>query len=185
MNVVDIVMTFVFLGLFSVGFFAGLGRVVAGLLALYAGLVAATIFARPLGGVLARALWPMSPWIGTVAAFVLVAVCVGGGILYVLLWSFRVGWLRSRSLGSYRGGVLGMVAGIVLSVVLSVGVVTSAVQVLDWSAYYLAQGGQGAWLVRHVNDSVIAASTRRLAPHLYAVVAAWTPGADASILKPN
>ncbi|MBX5444792.1 CvpA family protein [Sphaerobacter sp.] len=185
MNVVDIVMTFVFLGVFTLGFFAGPARAVIGLVALYGGLVAASVFYQPLGRTLTDLFWPMSPWIGAVTAFILLVAVVGGALLYVLLWSFRVSRLRSRFASNDHGGRLGMVVVVLVSVVISATVVTTAIQLADWSVQNLPEGDRRAAVTRHLNGSVIAGSTRRLTPHLYTAVVSWTPVADAPILRPD
>lgn len=78
-----------------------------------------------------------------------------------------------------------MVVVVLVSVVISATVVTTAIQLADWSVQNLPEGDRRAAVTRHLNGSVIAGSTRRLTPHLYTAVVSWTPVADAPILRPD
>lgn len=184
MNLVDLVVTVVFLVVFTAGFFAGLWRSFVSILSVYFGLVAGAVFYQPIGAALSAALPPMSDTTGDVIAFLLVVFGLGGATLYALLRSFRVASLRTRGAGTTRhGGVIAMCIVVMLAGVLAVTAVTTLVQISDWTIGELPAGASPGWIARQLATSTLASSTREVSPILYDVVAFWAPG-EAPILRP-
>ena len=181
----DIALVVVFLLVFTACFFAGFSRCLVALVALFLGLVAASIFYNPLSSAMTAAAPSLNEWIADVVSFFAITLVVGGIALYLMLWSFRVSALRTRRVLEWRGGIFGLAGVAITSVFLSVVVVTTVVQVSDWTVnQFPADQGTSVGVRKSLHGSVVAASAIQLAPYLYDAVGAWVPGGPPSILKP-
>ena len=185
MNVVDIVVVVVFLAVFTASFFAGFSRSVVAAVAVFLGLVGAAIFYRPVSSALTAAAPSLNDWIGDVVSFFGIAAIVAVIALSLTLWSFRASALRTRRVLEWRGGMFGLAGVAILSVFLGVVVVTTVVQVTDWTVHQLpADQGTTVSVRQDLHGSVLAASAMHLSPYLYDAVGAWVPGGPPLILKP-
>ena len=185
MNLVDIAVVVVFLVVFTACFFAGLSRSLVVLVSLFLGLVAASIFYGPLATTLVAAAPAMNDWTADAVSFFAVTLVVGAIALYLILWSFRVTALRTRHALEWRGGLFGLVGLALLSVFLAVVVVTTVVQVSDWTVSQFPVDQSVTVGARNtLHTSVLAASAMHLTPYLYDAVGAWVPGGPPPILKP-
>ena len=185
MNLVDIAVAVVFLAVFTASFFAGFSRSVVVLVSLFLGLVSAGIFYGSLATALLAAAPSMSDWTADVVSFFVITLVVGVIALYLILWSFRVTALRTRHALEWRGGLFGLVGLAVLSVFMAVVVVTTVVQVSDWTVNQFPVDQSVTVGARNtLHTSVLAASAMHLSPYLYDAVGAWVPGGPPPILKP-
>lgn len=185
MNVFDLAIVVLFLVVFTVGFFSGFSRLVVALISLFLGLVSASIGYGGFAAVLMGAAPSMTDWTADVASFFVVTLIIGGLVFYAILWSFRVTALRTRHLLEWRGGTWGLIGLALLSVVLAVVVVTTAVQVSDWTVSQFPPSQNVTIAVRSsLQESILAANAMRLSPYLYDAVGAWVPGGPPPILKP-
>ena len=69
MNTVDVVIVGAFLGIFTMAFFAGIRRSVAGLIAQVVAVIAAAIFYKAVGVTLTHLFIPIDPVIARLVAF--------------------------------------------------------------------------------------------------------------------
>lgn len=184
MNVVDAILLVVFLIVFSLGFYAGLGRLVAGFVALLGGLIVAGIFYQSVAGQLSPFLGSPADWISDVVAFLLILFVVCGALLYSLLWSFRITPLRTRRVLEMRGGFPAIFIVALLAVVLGFAIVTTLVQVSDWSVTQMDVSGTRVTMGQQLDESVLARGSRRLTPYLCDATGAWMPGGEPPILRP-
>ncbi len=184
MNILDIVVIVVFLGVFTAAFFAGVARSLAGLAALIAATIVAAIFYETIGTVLSRWLIPIDPVIANFGAFVLLMLGAGIGVDYLLLRSFRITKLRTHMSLEFRGGVTGILGLIVLSAVLSVGMVTVLTQSSNNTVRQLPAGWGTVWLQHEYHGSILAGQVMRVSPYVFDSVDAITPGIVPAILEP-
>jgi len=185
MNLIDIAVVVLFLAVFTACFFSGFSRAVVIMVAMFLGLVAAGIFYGPLSSVLTAAAPSMTDWTADVTSFFAVALIVGFISLYLILWSFRATALRTRRVLEFRGGLIGLVGLSLMSVLLALVVVTTVVQVSDWTVNQFPVDQRTTMGARNsLYTSVLAASALHLSPYLYDAVGAWVPGGPPPILKP-
>lgn len=85
MNMVDVVVVLVFLGIFTAGFFAGLGRALAACVAVFIGLLAAGIFYPDIADALEGLVPGLAPWAAEFVAFLITFAIMGAAALYALL----------------------------------------------------------------------------------------------------
>ncbi|HEX7102066.1 MAG TPA: CvpA family protein [Nitrolancea sp.] len=185
MNTLDICIMVVFLGTFTLAFFAGIGRSAAGLIALVIATVAAAIFYKAVGTIMTHLFIPIDPVIAQLAAFLLLLLVAGVGIDYILLRSFRLSRLRTRLALELSGGVPGIIALALLSVVLAGLLVAVLTQVSDSTVRDLPDGWGTEWLNNEFDDSPLAEQTLKLSPYIYRPVNIITPGFAPSILAPR
>lgn len=185
MNTIDVCLLVVFLGVFTLAFFAGIGRSVAGLIALVVATVVAAIFYKAVATILTHLFVPVDPVIARLAAFLLLLLVAGVGVDYVLLRSFRVSRLRTRLSLELSGGVPGIIALALLSAVLAGLMVTVLTQVSDNTVRDLPDGWGTEWLNKEYDGSPLAEQTLRLSPYLYRPISFISPGFDPTILEPS
>lgn len=184
MNLVDVATVVIFIGVFAGAFFAGFGRSLASLVALGAGLLAASAAYDQLGDQIARLLSPMSGQTADLLAFVLLMALVAAGTLLILLRSFAVSRLRTRLTLDMRGGLVSNVCVVLLAGVLSAFVVVVVVQICARTVWDLPTGGAVVTLRHDFAGSPMAREALRGAPYLYNGVTRVLPGAGPEILVP-
>ncbi len=184
MNILDIVVIVVFLGVFTAAFFAGVARSLAGLGSLVAATIVAAIFYGTIGTVLSRWLIPIDPVIANFGAFLLLMLGAGIGIDYLLLRSFRISKLRTHMSLEFRGGVTGILGLVVLSALLSVVMVTVLTQSSNNTVQQLPYGWGTTWMRNEYDESILTAQVMRLSPYVFDSVDAVTPGIVPAILQP-
>jgi uncharacterized membrane protein required for colicin V production len=185
MNTIDVCILVVFLGVFTLAFFAGIGRSVAGLFSLMIATVAAAIFYKALGTTMTHLFIPIDPVIARLAAFLLLLLVAGIGVDYVLLRSFRVSRLRTRLSLELSGGVPGIIALSLISVILAGLLVVVLTQVSNSTVHDLPDGWGTEWLNNEYDGSTLAGQTLKLSPYIYRPIDIITPGFDPSILEPQ
>jgi uncharacterized membrane protein required for colicin V production len=184
LNTIDVAIVIVFLAVFTLAFFAGIGRSVAGLVSLVIATVAAAIFYRAVGATLTHLFIPIDSVIARLAAFLLLLLVAGVGVDYILLRSFRVSRLRTRLSLELSGGVRGIIALAVVSVVLAGLLVIVLTQVSNNTVRDLPDGWGTVWLNSEYDGSPLAEQTLRLAPYIYRPINLITPGFAPTILEP-
>ena len=184
MNTIDIVVVVVFLGAFTMAFFAGIGRSVAGLLSLVIAIVAAAIFYKAVGVTLTHVFIPIDGVIARFAAFLILLLAAGVGADYLILRSFRISRLRSHRSLELRGGVVGIMALAIVSLILAALIVTVLTQVSNNTVQQLPDGWGTTWLVEEYDGSTLTEQVLRLSPYLYRPIDTITPGLVPSILQP-
>lgn len=184
MNTIDIVVVVVFLGVFTMAFFAGIGRSVAGLLSLVVAVVAAAIFYKALGVTMTHLFIPIDPVIARLAAFLVLMLGAGVGADYLILRSFRVSRLRSHMSLELRGGVVGIMGLAAVSLILAAMIVTVLTQVSNNTVQQLPDGWGTTWLVDEYSGSMLTEQVLRLSPYVYRPIDTITPGLVPSILEP-
>jgi len=184
LNTIDVAIVIVFLAVFTLAFFAGIGRSVAGLVSLVIATVAAAIFYRAVGATLTHLFIPIDSVIARLAAFLLLLLVAGVGVDYILLRSFRVSRLRTRLSLELSGGVPGIIALAVVSVVLAGLLVIVLTQVSNNTVRDLPDGWGTVWLNSEYDGSPLAEQTLRLAPYIYRPINLITPGFAPTILEP-
>lgn len=184
MNWVDLVVLVIFLVVFTLGFFGGLGRALAAIIAVFVGLVSAGVFYRALGSAISGLFSTIPDWVAQLVGFFIVAIVIGAAALYALIWSFRITPLRTRRVLELRGGFPAVLFVALLSVVLAIGVITPLAQVTDWSARQIPVSGTSVTVRRELDESVLMTQALRLAPYLYDGVGSWIPGSPPTILRP-
>lgn len=185
MNTIDIFILIVFLVVFTLAFFAGIGRSVAGFVSLVIATVVAAIFYKAIGTTLTHLFIPIDPVIARLSAFLLLLLVAGVGVDYILLRSFRVSHLRTRLSLELSGGVPGIIALALLSVVLSGLLVIVLTQVSSRTVRDLPDGWGTEWLNNEYDGSSLAEQTLRLSPYIYRPINIITPGFAPSILEPE
>ena len=184
MNTVDIAVVVVFLGVFTAAFFAGIGRSVAGLVALIIAVVAAAIFYKALGITMTHLFIPIDPVIARLASFLVLLLAAGVGADYLILRSFRISRLRSHMSLELRGGVIGILALTLVSLILAAMVVTVLTQVSNNTVQQLPDAWGTNWLHAEYDGSPMADQILRLSPYVYRPIDTVTPGLVPSILQP-
>jgi uncharacterized membrane protein required for colicin V production len=185
MNTIDICILVVFLGVFTLAFFAGIGRSAAGLISLVIATIAAAIFYKAVGTIMTHLFIPIDPVIARLAAFLLLLLVAGIGVDYILLRSFRLSRLRTRLALELSGGVPGIIALALLAVVLAGLMVIVLTQVSNNTARDLPDGWGTEWLNNEFDGSPLAEQTLRLSPYIYRPINIITPGFAPSILEPQ
>jgi uncharacterized membrane protein required for colicin V production len=184
MNTVDIVIVVVFLGVFTMAFFAGIGRTVAGLIALLIAVVASAIFYKALGVTMMHLFIPMDLVIARFAAFLVLMLAAGVGADYLIMRSFRISRLRSHLSLELRGGVVGILGLTLVSLIVAALMVTILTQVSNNTVQQLPKGWGTDWLVDEYGGSNLTEQVLRLSPYIYQPINTITPGLVPSILEP-
>jgi len=185
MNTLDIAILVVFLGVFTLAFFAGIGRSIAGIISLVIATIAAGVFYKALGTTITHLFIPIDQVIARLAAFLILLLVAGVCIDYVLLRSFRVSRLRTRLSLELSGGVPGIIALALISVILAGLLVTVLTQVSNNTVHELPDGWGTEWLHHEFDGSPLAKQTLRLSPYIYRPINIITPGFAPTILEPE
>lgn len=185
MNTVDIGVVVVFLAVFTMAFFAGIGRSIAGLISLVIAVLVAAIFYKALGVTLTHLFIPIDPVIARLAAFLVLLLGAGVGIDYLILRSFRVSRLRSHLSLELRGGMLGILGLAIVSLLLGAAIVTVLTQVSNETVQQLPEGWGTTWLVSEYDGSTLSYQVLRLSPYVYRSIDRATLGVDPVILQPQ
>jgi uncharacterized membrane protein required for colicin V production len=184
MNTIDFVVVVVFLGVFTMAFFAGIGRSVAGLISLVVAVVAAAIFYKALGVTMTHVFIPIDSVIARLAAFLALMLGAGIGVDYLIIRSFRISRLRSHMSLELRGGMIGILGLTIVSLLLAAMIVTVLTQVSNNTVQQLPDGWGTAWLADEYNGSSLTEQVLRLSPYVYRPIDTITPGLVPSILQP-
>lgn len=184
MNWFDALLIVVFMGVLALGFYAGLGRSLAAIVALLVALSAGEIFVHPVAVTLSSVFSTIPRWVAELLAFVIVTVLIGVAVLYVFIRSFQVAPLRTRRVIELRGGFPAIFLVAILAVLLSLMVVTTTAQASSWTARQMPIGDARSGLARQLDNSVLAEQALRLSPYLYRAVGALNPTDRETILRP-
>ncbi|HET7037685.1 MAG TPA: hypothetical protein VFI42_18550 [Thermomicrobiaceae bacterium] len=167
MNIVDLLVILVFLGVFALAFFVGVVRSLAMLIALAVGVLGASIACGTIGGQLVSRIASMSDDMGRLIAFVILLALIVSGVYYVLMRSFSVSRLRTRITTESRGGITLSLVLVVLSAMLAVGVVTILTQASERTIVDLQPNSTVVSIDHQFRDSLLADQVRHLTPYLY------------------
>ncbi|HVB65677.1 MAG TPA: CvpA family protein [Nitrolancea sp.] len=184
MNTVDIVIVGAFLGIFTMAFFAGIGRSVAGLFALIIAVIAAAIFYKAVGVTLTHVFIPIDAVIARLVAFLVLMLAAGVSADYLIMRSFRISRLRSHLSLELRGGVLGILGLTLVSVIVAALMVTILTQVSNNTVQQLPSGWGTNWMVDEYDGSSLIGPVLRLSPYIYQPIDTITLGIEPSILQP-
>lgn len=184
MPVADILITVVFLGAYTLAFLGGLGRALAGLVALVAAMIGAALFTGPLASALRGIAPSMSSWASELMGFVVTAALLAAAATLLMLRSFQVAPVPTRRLTALRTGALGILLLSLVSFVFATGLTVATVQVAEGTIRQIPRDRFGATLNEELDESLLAPAALRLSPTLYRYTVEWLPGDPPAILQP-
>lgn len=184
MNGLDLLLTLFFGGIVALAFLGGLGRMLATVVGLYAGLVAAAFFYHPLTVAVVNLLPSLPVAMGELIMFVLLLVLFTTVLSTALARSFVVTrfphWLGP--VNNIAGGIAGLLVATVATVLLAL-VLNLATRALDQTASL-----EGSRLVLGLNNQLHGATLPplflKLAPTLLATLQPWFPRGLPPLLTP-
>lgn len=184
MNLLDLIIIVVFLGMFVLGFFVGVGRTLALLVSMLVGLVGASVFYRAIADLFVGISDQVDIAVANLVAFILLALIIAAAVDYLLMRSFRVSRLRTRLTLETRGGFPAILLVIAVAFLFSVTLVITLVQLGDRSTGELPDSSIARTLEDQFHGSILSDQALRFAPVVYHVVSTLTPGSVPEILEP-
>jgi uncharacterized membrane protein required for colicin V production len=184
MNALDVVIIGSFLAVIGIGFFSGITKVTAAILAIYFASIIAAAFYRPLSRDIAHTVPSMGTGTGNLFIFILLLFVFGGVLTY-----FFARWLGDLKLPK-RVEIFDNIGGAALGVAVSALAVTLAamllivlLQALNQTFGGDAQGSLVGSVHHQVSDSQLVPVFLRAAPYLERTISPWVPGGLPPILS--
>lgn len=183
MNVLDVVIVAVFAGVIAAGFFVGIGRALAAIVATYFATVMAATFYEPLGDLFKRAVDDINPSTASLIAFLLLFAFASIGIGYVIIRTLESMSTSNRFviLNNIGGAALGVIVAAV-TITLSVTVTVILVQALAQTTADAADGTGLATIGSLIKGSALAPVFLDMLPYVTRIVEPWFPGGLPPIL---
>lgn len=182
MNVLDFVIIAAIGGMVGFGFFVGISRVTAGLVAIYFAAIVAATFYQSVAESLERVAPSLSSSTAELLTFVILFLSMTGLFVFLIVHSLRASSLAGRFsiLDNVGGATLGIViAGV--TVALAMTVITLALQVLT-STTIGSQDGMLGMVQSQVSGSALTPVFLKLLPILTSSIRPWFPGGLPDIL---
>lgn len=186
MNVLDIIIIATICALLAIGFFAGIGRIFAGLLAVYFSTIASAAFYQQVSDLFRDRVPNMEMSTADLLAFVILF----GGLTALCFWvvthsSRTIEHRRGRFaiLDNIGGAALGIIVG-ALTIALTLSVTVILLGALNQSALATGNDETGA-LARQIQDSALVPLFLELQPTISASLQPWFPDGLPAILQPT
>ena len=186
MNALDVIIIATICSLLAIGFFAGIGRILAGLLAVYFSTIASAAFYQQMSELLRGGVSNMALATGDFLAFVLLFVLLTATFFWVVSQSIRtIEHRRGRFaiLDNIGGAALGIIVG-ALTIALTLSVTVILLGALKQSASIDGTDSAGL-LVTQIQDSTLVPLFLKLQPTISTALQPWFPDGLPAILQPT
>ena len=183
-NGLDIFIVCAFMAIIGLGFFNGITKVTAAMVAIYFGTISAATFYRPTTDMVREVMPTMSRVTGELAAFFV--LFVGFSAVFTVMLSRWMGDVRFPRriavLDNIGGAALGVVAS---GLAITLGAIALAVmlQALNSTVVISGQDPALSLLRRQIQDSSLVPHFLRMAPFFLDVISPWFPGGLPPILN--
>lgn len=183
MNVLDILILCIFVGVIATGFFVGIGRAISAIVAIYFATVMSATFYESLGEVFENVVGGINPSTANLVAFLLLFVFASVGIGFVIIRTIDSMSATNRFviLNNIGGAALGVIVAAV-TITLSITVTVILVQALAQTAAEATDGSLLATVAGQINGSALAPVFLDLLPYVTMIVGPWFPGGLPPIL---
>jgi uncharacterized membrane protein required for colicin V production len=184
LNGLDFAILFAFMAIIGLGFFGGIARVVAAIIAIYIASIVAAMFYRQVAQVFREQVSSISEPTSELFIFMLLFLAIGA-VTWFLVASALRGLKLPRKIeiaDNLGGATLGVVVS-AMAVTLAVMLISILLQVLNQTVGTGSTGALGNSLSSALDNSALVPIFLNVAPYFTMAIEPWFPGGTPSILK--
>jgi uncharacterized membrane protein required for colicin V production len=183
-NYVDYIILFVFMAIVGFGFFSGIAKVLAAIVAIYFSAVLAATFYRPTTDALQQIFSSMSQRMGELVVFVVLFLVFSAVFTWMAAkWTIRIKMPRRAVLVDNLGGVaLGLVLS-AMTLTFAAMFLTIVLQALNHTVVLTGSGSVLGFARGQIRDSTLLPQFLRMVPVVTGAISPWFPSGIPPILE--